>query len=262
MVEDASVSTSVPCPQGYESRHQIIFPYHGVFAYTAEGKTSLLDSNQILFVAPAEFKDAHPVKGVGHAALVINPAAEVLDELCGRGGSAKSALFADTVRSTTQDLRLSAHHLRALNRDNTDAMERDEWTMRTLAKAFGTPTRSPILPSKVVERAKEVLHGLGYERLGLEQIASKVGVSAVYLTQEFTRTQGIPLYRYLKNIRLSRALMELPHCNDITGLALDLGFSSHSHFSAAFKSTFGITPTDYRSGRAAVTLDRALPHLC
>jgi AraC-like DNA-binding protein len=55
------------------------------------------------------------------------------------------------------------------------------------------------------------------------------------------------MYRYQLRLRLSRALLELPHCNDITGLALDLGFYSHSHFSNSFRKAFGMTPSSYRA---------------
>ena len=247
LVEDGYVSSASPPPAGYEARYQVILPYYGLFAYTAEGKTSLIDSNQILFVSPAEFKDEHPVKGIGHAAVVINPDPQILEALCPAGGVAKAPPFVDVARPMPQRLRLLAHHLRAFGQGDLDDLQRDEWTIGTLKQALGTSSRPYIRASKVVDRAKEVLHGLGFERLGLERIASYVGVNPVYLTQEFTRTQGMPLYRYLKNIRLGRALLELKHCNDITGLALDLGFSSHSHFSAAFKAAFGVTPTDYRS---------------
>jgi AraC-like DNA-binding protein len=44
---------------------------------------------------------------------------------------------------------------------------------------------------------------------------------------------------------LARALAELPHADDLTALALDLGFSSHSHFSAVFRRTFGLTPSRF-----------------
>jgi AraC-like DNA-binding protein len=38
----------------------------------------------------------------------------------------------------------------------------------------------------------------------------------------------------------------LPHASDLTALAFDLGFSSHSHFSAAFRRAFGCTPSAFR----------------
>ena len=33
---------------------------------------------------------------------------------------------------------------------------------------------------------------------------------------------------------------------DLTDLALDLGYSSHSHFTAAFRKAFGVTPSAFR----------------
>jgi AraC-like DNA-binding protein len=40
----------------------------------------------------------------------------------------------------------------------------------------------------------------------------------------------------------------LPERDDITDPALDLGFSSHRHFTASFRSAFGLTPSAYRAG--------------
>ena len=56
----------------------------------------------------------------------------------------------------------------------------------------------------------------------------------------------MPIHRYLVQLRLARALVELPHTNDLTMLALDLGFSSHSHFTAAFRRAFGSPPSVFR----------------
>jgi AraC-like DNA-binding protein len=41
-------------------------------------------------------------------------------------------------------------------------------------------------------------------------------------------------------------LVEIPHATDLTDLALRLGFSSHSHFTAAFRKSFGCTPSHFR----------------
>jgi AraC-like DNA-binding protein len=34
---------------------------------------------------------------------------------------------------------------------------------------------------------------------------------------------------------------------DLTSVALDHGFSSHSHFTAAFRREWGMTPSDWRA---------------
>jgi len=58
-------------------------------------------------------------------------------------------------------------------------------------------------------------------------------------------------------------LIDLPSADDLTSLALDLGFSSHSHFTLAFRRAFGCTPSQFRSttrhGRTrTVTTPRAV----
>jgi len=73
----------------------------------------------------------------------------------------------------------------------------------------------------------------------------------VYLTQSFRAVEGVPLYRYQMRLRLARALDLLPDCSDLAALAHDLGFSSHSHFTAAFLQTYGCTPSAFR--RQAMT---------
>jgi AraC-like DNA-binding protein len=54
------------------------------------------------------------------------------------------------------------------------------------------------------------------------------------------------MYRYQLRLRLARALDLLGDYDDVTDLALALGFSSHSHFSAAFKQVYGQTPSAFR----------------
>jgi AraC-like DNA-binding protein len=87
-------------------------------------------------------------------------------------------------------------------------------------------------------------------RWTLAEIAAEVGVSPVYLTQMFQQVEGIPLYRYQLQLRLARALDLLGEYDDLTTLAFDLGFSSHSHFSAVFKQAYAQSPLGFqRSAR-------------
>jgi AraC family transcriptional regulator len=71
-------------------------------------------------------------------------------------------------------------------------------------------------------------------------------VSTVYLTQVFQQVEGLPLYRYQLRLRLARALHLLGRYEDLSALSLELGFSSHSHFTAAFRQLYGWTPAAFR----------------
>ena len=83
-------------------------------------------------------------------------------------------------------------------------------------------------------------------RWKLAEIAAEVGGSPVYLTQVFQQVEGLPLYRYQLRLRLARSLDLLAQYDDLTALGLELGFSSHSHFSAAFRETYGRSPSEFR----------------
>lgn len=78
----------------------------------------------------------------------------------------------------------------------------------------------------------------------LARLAAHFGVSAFRLCRAFRKATGSTIHRYLLTLRLRAALDRLEHPgNDITTVAFDLGFSSHSHFSAAFGRSFREAPS-------------------
>ncbi len=247
-VTDVSAPASEP-PSGHSDQFQIALPYHGLFGYRVGSRTGLFDAQRMLFVtAGRDYADSHPVEGLGHATLVVTPAPALLEELCGSAAPRDHPAFRRVSLPTSADIRLRTQELRRLGQDVPDPLRDEESVVATLGEAlragFLEPARA--IPC-VIDRAKQVLHAFGFERLTLDRIAREVGVSPAYLTQAFTRAEGQPLYRYQLGLRLNRALVELPHSNDITALALDLGFSSHAHFSTAFKASFGQSPSQYRA---------------
>jgi AraC family transcriptional regulator len=99
---------------------------------------------------------------------------------------------------------------------------------------------------RLVDRAKLVLASDPARRWTLAEIAAEVRGSPVYLTQVFQQVEGLPLYRYQLRLRLARALDLLAQYDDLTALGLALGFSSHSHFSAAFRQAYGRSPSEFK----------------
>ena len=97
-----------------------------------------------------------------------------------------------------------------------------------------------------MDRAKLVLAADLARRWTLAEIAAEVGGSPVHLTRVFQEVEGMPLYRYQRRLRLARALDLVAEYDDLTALGLDLGFSSHSHFTSAFREVYGCTPSQFR----------------
>lgn len=96
----------------------------------------------------------------------------------------------------------------------------------------------------VIEAARDVIARRFRENLSLSDVATEVGSSVFHLARIFKARTGFSLHAYRNQLRLRSALVRLrePHV-DLIDIALDLGFSSHSHFTETFRRTFGKTPS-------------------
>jgi AraC family transcriptional regulator len=89
------------------------------------------------------------------------------------------------------------------------------------------------------------------EPIPLTALAKLVHLSSYYFCRAFKQSFGIPPHRYHINRRIERAKTLLAdRVSSVTEIALELGFSETSSFSAAFRHTTGITPTEYRRALA------------
>lgn len=125
------------------------------------------------------------------------------------------------------------------------------------AKAFGM---APAAPSPeagsrhrdLAEAAKIILHRQFREALSLDEVAREAGSSVFHLSRVFRRQTGITLHGYQAHLRMIAALEAVAEPRaDLTEVALDLGYSSHSHFTAAFRKAFGLTPSALRQAASA-----------
>ena len=92
------------------------------------------------------------------------------------------------------------------------------------------------------------------EPLTLDEIATIGGVSRFHMVRAFAAATGLPVMRYVRARRLSKAARELAAgAPDILSLALDSDYGSHEAFTRAFRDHFGVTP---ETVRAATCLDR------
>jgi AraC-like DNA-binding protein len=97
------------------------------------------------------------------------------------------------------------------------------------------------------EAAKTYLAARMSERITLDDVASAVNVSPFHLARIFQKHTGVPVHRYLTQLRLRASLERLTDgASDLTALTLELGFSSHSHFTDTFRREFGKAPSEIR----------------
>jgi AraC-like DNA-binding protein len=85
------------------------------------------------------------------------------------------------------------------------------------------------------------------EVVTLDDVGAAVSTSPFNFARIFQQQTGLPIHRYLTLLRLRAALERIADPRiDLTRIALDLGFSSHSHFTDVFRREFGETPSAIR----------------
>lgn len=228
-------------PRGDTARRTLAITFAGAFEFQVGRTVTWVDPSRLLFAeAGRSYVDHHVVPGTGHSSVIMTPDEEVLDDLW--GGHAE-AQFASRVSACSPRVQLLVQYLRRAE----EPLAAQELGLAILEESVAEKRSVATVDPQCVRRAKAALHDCAEGRSSLSQIASDLGVTPIHLTQTFKRSEGIPLYRYQTLLRLGRALDRLPDREDITDLAFELGFSSHSHFTAAFRSQFGVTPSRYRS---------------
>lgn len=147
---------------------------------------------------------------------------------------------------------LTACHARLLASEPGDRLAVEENSLRLIrrvvAEAAGTRGAS-VQPRRLaaVERARSCILSRYRDSLSLSSIAAACGLAPSTLCEHFPRGVGMPVWRYVQQLRLQDAALALSEgATDLNRLALDLGFSSHSHFAQAFRSQFGATPSQFR----------------
>lgn len=246
---DCRHKSAEECP---EATH-LVFTYRGAYVRHLGSDEAVAEANQVLFFNRGEsYRVSHPVKG-GDACISLTVSEPLLQELVPKIHTREGATLAFQRQRLRIDARaqaLAALLRHSLRHKVAETLEAEVLLMTLVRRALGERTSHAARASngrqKLVDRAKLVLTSDLGRRWTLAEIAADVGVSPVYLTQVFQQVEGLPLYRYQLRLRLARALDLLGRYDDLTTLSMELGFSSHSHFSSAFRQAYGRTPTEFQ----------------
>jgi len=237
----------------HTSTTQLVFPYRGAYVRHVDREEAVAEANQVLFFNAGEgYRVSHPVAG-GDASLALSIGEAQLRELAPRAllrDGARLAFRRQRLRIDARAQALMAILRHSLREGIAEPLEAESLALTLAQRALGPRTThvagASVGRQRLVDRAKLVLASNLARRWTLAEIAAEVRGSPVYLTQVFQQVEGMPLYRYQMRLRLARALDLIAQYDDLTDLSLDLGFSSHSHFSAAFRAAYGRSPSEFR----------------
>lgn len=129
-------------------------------------------------------------------------------------------------------------------------------TLELLLFLSDTDSYASALPARYlnrarIERAKEtaalVTRDLS-RRYTIDELARRAGVSPTALKNDFRGVFGSGIYAYLRAYRMHAAQKLLSESQlSVAELAARVGYENPNKFSSAFKSFFGLTPTEYKS---------------
>lgn len=244
--------------------HSIVFVRRGLFARRDGEGTLVADANQILFFNEGEpYRYAHPLPGGDDCTILT------LDDECARKAVERFAPARTSdvqgpfpigyALSTPQSARLHYELLAMIGGNRTvpelvaqDAIaELIDETMialhRARAASAGGSTAGKARRQETVEAAKLILSRSIGRPPSLSELAATLSCSPFHLSRIFRLTTGLALRQYIRRLRIVLATDRLRRGDDdLTSLALDLGFYDHSHFTNTFRREWGIPPSQIR----------------
>lgn len=190
-----------------------------------------------------------------------------VDEFFGKldGGAMKSRIFRQYITMDAyfsivdflKGLGLQKDEIEAPDQDSSilqDEKSAMDYIVRIMDKAL--VLREKRASSRYEDVVSEVIHYIednyAQEELSLNLLASHVNFSPNHLSMIFSQQTGQTLIRYLTDYRMNRA-KELLRCSSKKSsvISMEVGYKDPHYFSYLFKKTQGMTPTQYRGGRAA-----------
>ena len=237
-----------------QDSHVVVLPVAGVFArHDAPGRHVIgTSSHAVLVAADTPYRISFP-GAIGDRAITLrfNDAA-ALDRLARHGHShgllPPGAMMLRNLLWTR------------LAREEADAFEAEalgldllDMSLASMQAGRASARRAAHERSmRAVARVKEAVATAPADDWNVARLAKIANLSPFHLCHVFRRTVGASIYDYVVRERLAQALdAVLDGDDDLTAIALDAGFSSHSHFTARFRRFFGCTPTALRRAATA-----------
>jgi len=223
------------------------FGLTGVFSVHAREDVHVVHPGRgVVFPRGIEYRMSHPTDD-GDTGLTLGFAPAVVEEAFpGR---------CERVRVTGLDLQLryAVGLFMAAAAERQDALAVDEMALallRAMAARTATAERTSPRARQRVERVRQLLASAPERRWTLEQLARIVGCSPFHLAHQFRAHTGTTIHRYLADLRAAVALRRIETGDhSLATVAVDLGFSHHSHLTATLRRRLGVTPTMIRARR-------------
>jgi len=244
-----------------QTLNAMVLPFSGLFARHDAPRRQVTGtpSHAIYFAPDAPYRISFP-GAIGDRAIILRfdeaLAPEQVGVSAGEGPGAQGLLPA-------RAMMLRNLLWTRLEKGEADGFEAEalgldllNWSLESVRPGKVPARRSALARrTRALERIKEAVASSPQDKWNVAKLASVANLSPFHLCHVFREMTGTSIYDYVLHERLARTLDAVLDCrDDLTAIALDAGFASHSHFTARFRGFFGCTPVALRRNASAARL--------
>lgn len=244
--------------------HTFAFVTAGLFRrHLGRSEVLAAPGDALFFPRESEYRTSHPCDG-GDRGVGVRVDSGTLEEILGRAGLGRKkpeALISNRALLPARDVLRLRRLVGSLDADDDASLDVDETVLLILGEAaermVGSGGNGAARAAtrrahrRAVERVMEVVQTRLHEKLLLEEISREAAYSPYHLCRVFKSETGMTIHRYVNRQRLLVALERLGSAESLAGLAAQLGFASHSHFTMICRDELGGSPSFL--GRTALT---------
>lgn len=237
----------------------VVLPLSGVFSKHEAPRRYVVGTpcHAVFIAADTPYRLSFP-GAIGDRALTLRFGEDLVSErLSARGGngavashgllSAKTMMLRNQLLARSQDASADEFEIETLGLDLLDM------SVRSLYRDDAPVRRATLLRrARALARVKEAVALAPAEKWSIARLAKVADLSPFHLCHVFRQMTGASLHDYILQERLAHSLNAVVDGgDDLTTIAIDAGFASHSHFTARFRRFFGCSPGALRRTAAS-----------
>lgn len=237
--------------------HVLAFPHRAV-GIRVFGRSGLVaDPNRVVLYDPNSHYERRLIDPDGDRCTYIGVAPSLLERfrvplLDGRHGFVTDHVAVDPEMLIR--LRVLAREVRD---GVTDALTSEEQLVDLALDVLGVAHESDEdrrpgtvrAHRRLVEDARGWVAARATEQWRLDELAADLHTAPAHLHRVFRSHTGTSIHEHRDRLRLAQALDQvLDGAEDLSQVAMTVGYSSHSHFTRRFRRAFGVTPSHVRGG--------------
>lgn len=225
---------------------------HGHQTFMHGGTKHFTPPGGLILINPQCVHTGEPADSQGFELRSLYPTAVHMQQVVGElTGQQERLPFFTRVRIDHQWATASVLALHKALMQDADALECETRFIQTFALLVRQYADIRITDQRIGRERKAIQQVRRYiddcfaEGIRLKDLADYAALSPYYLLRVFHAEVGMPPYAYLDSVRIRQAQRLIEAGKPLIDVALEVGFSSQSHFTRRFKRIIGVTPGQY-----------------